>query len=581
MAKVLRFPLSFSMARCLLKPFGTSLCQGILMRQFDYIIVGAGSAGAVLAHRLSEDPSARVLLLEAGGRDRHPFLSLPIAFRKIYTSGAFNWNFESEPEPGLGGRRLPLPRGKTLGGSSSINAMIYIRGHRRDYDRWSEQGLSGWSYAEVLPYFKRLENSWRGQSLYHSVGGPISVSLMDYPEMLYEPLAQAARAAGISESEDANGADQEGVSRMEASIGNGRRFSTARGYLYPAMGRPNLVIETGSLASRVLLDKGRAVGIEYIDGRSTVKKYAEREVILSGGAYNSPQLLMLSGIGPADHLRAVGVEPTHDLPGVGQDLSEHPNVLNIYKARGQPGLTNCLRLDRAAALAARWFVRHDGVFASNGAAANIFLRTESGLDRPDVQLVCMSISNSAELWWPVLTREPTYCFSVRIGALHPKSRGWVKLRSANPKDSPRILNNMYADPADLAAMVRGVRATREIYAQTPMANMIEHEMFPGEAVQTNEELADAIRRESGHRSHPAGTCRMGNDALAVVDSELRVRGVNGLRVVDASVMPELPSGNTNAPTIMIGEKAADLIRGRKLAPADILKYESNLAHRMA
>jgi choline dehydrogenase len=536
---------------------------------FDYIIVGSGSAGAAIANRLSEDGNTRVLLLEAGGRDWNPFLLLPLAFRKIYSSRSMNWNFESEPEPGLNGRRLPLPRGKTLGGSSSINAMIYIRGHRRDYDLWSEQGAPGWSYADVLPYFRRLENSWRGASFYHGEGGPISVSSMDYPDMLYEPLMRSARAAGVPESEDANGRQQEGISRMEATIGNGKRSSTARAYLHPVMRRPNLVIRANALATKVMIEKGRATGVEFVTNGRVNKQHADREVILCGGAYNSPQLLMLSGVGPADHLRSIGVAPLHDLPGVGENLSEHPNVVNTYKARSEHGLTKFLRVDRAAALAARWFVRHDGIFASNGATANIFLRTMPDLDRPDVQLVCMSVSNSADLWLPGVTRPPVYSFSVRVGALHPKSRGWVRLRSSDPADSPRIFNNMYADPEDLATMVRGVRATRDIYAQKPIADMVDQELFPGHAARSDYQIAEAIRRESGHRSHPVGTCRMGNDTLAVVDPELRVRGLTGLRVADASIMPELPSGNTNVPTIMIGEKAADLIRGRRLEPASV------------
>jgi len=259
----------------------------------------------------------------------------------------------------------------------------------------------------------------------------------------------------------------------------------------------------------------------------------------------------------------------HDLPGVGENLAEHPNILNIYKARGKQGLTKFLRLDRATALAGRWFLRHDGIFASNGAAANVFLHTQPGLDRPDVQMICMSVSNAAELWWPKVTPAPVYCFSVRVGALHPKSRGWVKLRSADPAEAPRIRSNMYAEPDDMATMVRGIRASREVYGQKPMADMIERELLPGDDAKSDAQIADVIRREGGHRSHPVGTCRMGNDARAVVDPDLRVRGLTGLRVVDASVMPELPGGNTNIPTIMIGEKAADLIRGRTLEPAPI------------
>jgi choline dehydrogenase len=361
--------------------------------------------------------------------------------------------------------------------------------------------------------------------------------------------------------EDPNGLEPEGISRMEATIGDGKRSSTARAYLHPAMARRNLTIETGAFTTRILIEGMRAVGVEYVRNGQVQRVHASREVILCGGAYNSPQLLMLSGIGPADHLKSVGITPIHHLPGVGQNLGEHPNILTIFKARGREGLTKFLRLDRASALAARWFLRKDGVFASNGAAANVFLRTEPGLDRPDVQLICMSVSNTADLWFPRVTPPPVYCFSVRVGALHPLSRGWVKLRSANPADKPRIFLNMFAEAADLATMVRGVRACRAIYRQSPQREMIAHELYPGGEAESDAALAAAIRAEAGHRSHPVGTCRMGIDADAVVDATLRVRGIDGLRVVDASIMPELPGGNTNVPTIMIGEKAADLIRG--------------------
>jgi choline dehydrogenase len=534
---------------------------------FDYIVIGAGSAGAVVASRLSEDKDVSVLLLEAGGPDRHPLQLMPIAFLKVAHHRRYNWGFESEPEPGLNGRRLPVPRGKTLGGSSSVNAMICIRGHRRDYDLWRQQGLAGWSYADVLPYFRRLENHWRGASEFHGAGGPVDVTPIAYPDNLFEPLREAAVAAGLPVNEDPNGAGQEGISRMEATIGAGRRASAARAYLYPAMGRANLTIATHALTTRVLIERHRAVGVEFVQDGQLRTARAEREVIVSGGAFNSPQVLMLSGIGPADHLRAIGVEPLHDLPGVGANLGEHPNILNIYKARGKPGLTRFLRFDRAMMLAARWFLRHDGAFANNGAAANVFLRTRPELERPDVQMICMSVSNTAELWFPGLTPPPVYCFSVRVGALHPQSRGWVKLRSANPKDSPRILFNMFSERADLDTMIRGVRACREIYRRSPQREMVDHEIAPGDGCTSDTDLAAFIRANAGHRSHPVGTCRMGQDGMAVVDADLRVRGIDGLRVVDASIMPELPGGNTNVPTIMIGEKAADMIRGRTLEPA--------------
>jgi len=531
-----------------------------MTRSFDYIVIGSGSAGAVIASRLSEDPAVSVLLLEAGGRDRHPFQLMPLAFIKVAKSRFGTWRFETEPEPGLDGRKLEIKRGRTLGGSSSINAMIAIRGNRTDYDLWRQQGLDGWSYDDVLPYFRKLENSWRGASDFHGTGGPIQASPTIYPEMLFEAHKAAAIAAGYGFNDDPNGVAQEGLARMEQTTGSGVRSSSARAYLHSVLSRGNLTVETGALTTRVLIEKGRAVGVEYAQDGRLVRARAEREVIVCGGSYNSPQILMLSGIGPADHLKSVGITPLHDLPGVGQNLGEHPNILNIYKARGKVGFTRFLRLDRAAAQVMRWYADHGGPFATNGAAANLFLRTRDGLDRPDVQCIAMTLSNSAELWFPGATAAPNYCFSIRVGALHPLSRGWVKLRSANPADHPRILFNMFAEKSDLDTMVRGVRACRELYAQKPLADMIECELAPGDAKQSDDDIAAFIRANAGHRSHPVGTCRMGIDDMAVVDAQLRVRGIEGLRVADASIMPELPSGNTNLPTIMIGEKTADMIK---------------------
>ena len=537
------------------------------MAEFDYIIIGAGSAGAVLARRLTDEGDATVLLLEAGGRDRHPLQLMPIAFIKVAEHRSYNWHYESEPEPGLGYRRLAIPRGKALGGTSSINAMICSRGHRRDYQRWAEAGLHGWGYDDVLPYFKRLESSWRGETPYHGSSGPVRISPINGPDMLFEPLRQAAEAAGIPFSEDPNGAVQEGLSQMEATIGGGMRASTARAYLYPAMNRPALTIATGALTRRIVVERGRATGVEYVQSGQLRRAQAVREVILCGGAYNSPQMLMLSGIGPADHLREHGIDLVLDLPGVGQNLAEHPNILNDYRAKGRAGLTRHLRMDRATALTSRWFLRKDGVFATNGTSANIFLRSLPELDRPDVQLTFLPVSNTAQLWFPRVTAKPDYAYSVRIGVLHPESRGSVRLRSADPADKPRIQFNMFTRPADMAAMIRGIRICRDLYRQAPLQDLVSGEIFPGDAVQDDAALEAAIRAGAGHRSHPVGTCRMGLDDGAVVDGALRVRGIEGLRVVDASIMPEIVGGNTNVPTIMIGEKAADLIRGRTAAMA--------------
>jgi choline dehydrogenase len=534
---------------------------------FDYIVVGSGSAGAAVAARLSEDPSVSVLLLEAGPRDRHPFQLMPLAFPKVAWGRFGTWQYKSEPEPALYGRQLDIPRGRTLGGTSSINAMIAIRGHRRDYDRWSESGLEGWSYAELLPYFKRLESSWRGAGPYHGGDGPVRISRMAGDDLLWEPLLASAQAAGIPYCEDPNGAEQDGIARMEATAWGGVRSSSARAYLYPALARPNLVIETQALAGRIQITGGRATGVEYRQRGQQRTSQAAREIIVCGGAYNSPQLLLLSGIGPADELRSIGIEPVHDLPGVGRNLIDHPNILNEYVLRGEQGLTRHLRLDRAAVSVARWLLTRGGPFAYTGTTANIFSRTLEGLDQPDIQMMSLPISNNAELWVPGLQKKPEFRLAVRTGYLQPKSRGWVKLRSSDPADPPRILINLLDDPRDMEAMVRAVRLSRSVYGQRPLRDMILREVLPGPGTEDEAGLREHLRRNAGHRSHPVGTCRMGLDDHAVVDPQLRVRGIDGLRVADASVMPEISSGNTNLPAMMVGERAADLIRGQSLPPA--------------
>ena len=535
---------------------------------FDYIIVGAGSSGCVLGARLSEDKDARVLVLEAGGKDDHPLIKMPLGFLKAMLNPAFSWGYMSEPEPHLHDRRLMLPRGRLLGGSSSINGMFYMRGHPRDYDTWRQMGCEGWGYADVLPYFKRMETSWRGAGKYHGGSGPLQVVPIDTRKLLHQPLMETAPLAGYGVSDDLGGAQPEGFARGEVTIDKkGRRSSASRAYLHPAMSRPNLTVETGALTSRVLIEHGRAVGVEYSQNGQRKQARAAREVILSGGAYNSPQLLMLSGIGPADELRAHGITPIVDLPGVGRNLSEHPNVMMQFAAASPITFLRELRYDRAALSTIQWYLFGNGPFATQINSCNVVIRTAPELETPDIQLMCNPVRMDADLWFPGATKVLEHHFQVGVVVLHPHSRGHVTLRSASPIDAPKIFMNIMTDPAEFEIMRRGIREARRIYRTGPQGELTGAELTPGPEVDTDEALDEFIRKACTVTQHPVGTCSMGVGVEAVVDPQLRVIGIEGLRVADASIMPTVPGANTNASAIMIGEKAADLILGKRL-PAE-------------
>ena len=522
----------------------------------DFIIVGAGSAGCAVAARLSEDPATRVLLLEAGGEDRNRWIHIPLGFGKTFADPSVNWCYETEPDPGAADRRVFWPRGKVLGGSSSINGMVYIRGQAEDFDHWRQLGNTGWSFEDVLPYFRRSEHQTRGSDAYHGTDGPLCVSdVAKHP--ICEAFIAAALELGLPRNDDFNGASQEGVGYHQTTTRQGRRCSTAVGYLRPAMARSNIRVVTEALAEKVIFDARRAIGVAFRQDGRLVTARAAQEVILCGGAVNSPQLLMLSGIGPREHLMEFGISVLHHLPGVGQSLQDHYSAPIKLKCR-LPITVNDVMKSNARKLRAglEYYIFHRGPVSTISSPAALFARTRPELASPDVK--CSISPFSAERPQDGLHRWSG--FTIIAYQLRPESRGQIKLKSANPADPPAVYPNYLTAETDQRTIVAGLKLCRRLLASPRLERFVESEFQPGPAVESDEQLLDYVRRRGGTVYHPTSTCKMGDDPMAVVDPELRVHGIDGLRIADASIMPTVVSGNTNAATIMIGERAADMVR---------------------
>jgi choline dehydrogenase len=528
------------------------------LQDYDYIIVGAGSAGCVLANRLSED-GATVLLLEAGGRDRNFWIHIPVGYGKTIVDPKVNWKFETEPNAALNGRRIYWPRGKVLGGSSSINGLIYIRGQAEDYDHWRQLGNNGWSYADVLPWFRKAEDQENGADEWHGSGGPLAVTNLRVRNPLCDAFIAAAGAQGIPRNDDFNGARQEGAGYFQATVHNGRRASTAMAYLRPAERRANLTVLTGAAAELVIFNGRRATGVRFRKDGIMQEARALREVILAAGSVKSPQLLMVSGIGPGQHLADMGITPIHDLPGVGQNLQDHYGGQITWKCN-RPITMNDVMLSRwkQAYVGLQWLLTRRGPLSAPAGQASLFTRVLPDSASPDLQFLFQTFSGG-------YYEDGLFKFSGFANFLcpvRPESRGELRLRSPDPHDMPRLSPHYFSAERDRRIAVEGLKLARRMAASAPLRDFIIAEHLPGSDTATDDQILDYFIANGGCVSHQVGTCKMGVDPMAVVDPELKVHGVEGLRVVDASVMPTLISGNTNAPTIMIAEKAADMIRRR-------------------
>ena len=526
---------------------------------YDYIVTGAGSAGCAVAARLSESGRHRVLLLEAGGEDRYPWIHVPMGYSRLFSNPRVNWMYESEPEPELEGRSMYQPRGKVLGGTSSINGMVYMRGNPADYDEWRQRGCTGWDWDSVLPYFRKAEDQERGEDPFHGVGGPLRVSDQPARFELAEHWIAAAIEAGLPTNNDFNNGQQEGAGPFQSTTNRRRRWSTAAAYLRPARGRKNLTVATNSLATRVVIDNDRATGVEFIRNGAKETAQARGEVIVCGGVYNSPQLLQLSGLGPGELLHGLGIPVVRDMPAVGADLQDHFYVRLAFRCTKPITLNDVANNPlRKVTAGLQYMLFRTGPLATNGICAGGFARSDQRLERPDIQLN-FSLWSFAERTRKGVYPHPFPGFTVSAVHLRPDARGEVRLKSADPFAPPAIRFNFLKTNYDLRALTAGMRLARKIVNQPALSDYVADEIIPGKDVNTDAEFEAAIRKNGISNLHPVDTCRMGADEAAVLDPRLRVRGVGHLRVVDASVMPSVPAGNTNAPSIMIGEKASDMI----------------------